>query len=62
MGDDFAKQGGSGNDTVDLDERWERSYWARRFDVTDEQLREAVAAVGPLAEDVRKYLASARTR
>ena len=62
MGDDLAKQDQPGGATVDLDERWERSYWARRFDVTDEELREAIAAVGPLAEDVRKYLASSRTR
>jgi len=41
-----------------LNGRWERSYWARRFGVTDEELKEAVAVVGPRAEDVQKYFMS----
>jgi|KBSSwiStaDraftv2_1062776.scaffolds.fasta_scaffold74455_3 hypothetical protein len=55
MGDEFSRTNAPDNQTVNLSERWERSYWARRFGVTDEELREAVALVGPLAEDVRKY-------
>jgi len=56
MGDDFSERNPSDSKRVNLDERWERSYWARRFDVTDEELKEAVATVGPFAEDVRRYL------
>ena len=58
MGDDLSKEGGPDEDRVNVDERWERSYWARRFGVTDEELREAIALVGPLAEDVTKYFRS----
>lgn len=55
MGDELSTTSPSDGETVKLDDRWARSYWARRFGVTDEQLREAMAAVGPVAEDVRKY-------
>jgi hypothetical protein len=58
MGDDFSRTSPPNNQRVNLSERWERSYWARRFGVTDEELRQAVAMVGPLAEDVREYLTS----
>ncbi len=52
----FLKKDESASDLVSLEERWERGYWTRRFAVTEEELREAIAAVGNDAEDVRKYL------
>jgi hypothetical protein len=58
MGDDFSKKGPPDSGRVNLDERWERSYWARRLGVTDQELREAIALVGPLAEDVKTHFAS----
>ena len=60
MGYDLSKKDLPEGEKVDLD-RWERSYWARRFGVTDEELRQAIVAVGPLAEDVRKHLADKAT-
>ncbi|WP_394368745.1 DUF3606 domain-containing protein [Hymenobacter jeongseonensis] len=33
-----------------------RQYWCQAFCCTRPQLRDAVAAVGPKAEDVRRYL------
>jgi hypothetical protein len=58
MGDDFSKNDSPDPHRVNLNGRWERSYWARRFGVTDEELKEAVAVVGPRAEDVQKYFMS----
>lgn len=61
MADDLSRTGAPDSQRVNLSERWERSYWAKRFGVSDEELREAVAMVGPLAEDVRKYFTTRQT-
>ena len=60
MEDDLSRTGSPDSQRVNLSERWERSYWAKRFGVSDEELRESVAMVGPLAEDVRKYFTARR--
>jgi len=40
---------------VDLSEVWERRYWANAFQVSETELMEAIAAVGPNEENLRKY-------
>ena len=42
--------------SVNLAESWEIAFWTREFHCSEEQLREAVAAVGKTAGDVRSYL------
>jgi hypothetical protein len=55
MGDDFSKKGPPDSARVSLSEDWERRYWARKFGVTEEELRAAVAAVGSQPEELRKH-------
>jgi hypothetical protein len=53
MGDDLSKT--RDRRMVDLSEVWERRYWANAFQVSETELMEAIAAVGPNEEDLRKY-------
>jgi hypothetical protein len=48
-------------DRIDLDDPQAMAAWSSRLDCTPEQLREAVAAVGPKAADVEMYLKGARS-
>lgn len=43
---------------INLPSEAERHYWAREFGCSQEQLRDAVATVGPLVVDVRSHLGS----
>jgi Protein of unknown function (DUF3606) len=43
---------------VALAERWQIGYWTTALRCTEDELREAVAAVGHAVGDVRRYLAS----
>ncbi|MDB5958555.1 DUF3606 domain-containing protein [Ramlibacter sp.] len=54
-------QAGVRPDRIDLDDPQAAAAWARRLDVTPEQLREAVAAVGDQAADVEMHLKGARS-
>jgi Protein of unknown function (DUF3606) len=56
MADDKSKAGKPDRDRINVDEDYELRDWSKRLGVTPEQLTAAVAAVGPMAEDVRRYL------
>lgn len=43
---------------ISLDEDYERRDWAKSLGCTEDQLREAVGAVGNSADKVREYLRS----
>jgi hypothetical protein len=45
---------------IDLNDEVEVSDWAKRFDVTGEQIRAAVFAVGNQVSRVRSYLQARR--
>ncbi|RZL39927.1 MAG: DUF3606 domain-containing protein [Rubrivivax sp.] len=45
---------------INVQEDAELRDWAKKFDVTQEQLKEAVAAVGNLAADVEMHLKGSR--
>ncbi len=45
---------------IDVAREQDLREWARKLDATEEQLREAVAAVGPLASDVEDHLKGSR--
>lgn len=46
---------------IDVNNPAQLAEWAKKLDVTDEQLQEAVAAVGDLAPDVEMHLKGTRS-
>lgn len=48
-------------DRVDLNDPQSLARWTRELDCTEDQLREAVRAVGPQASDVELHLKGARS-
>ncbi len=41
---------------INLEEQYEILHWIRRLGCSEQQLRDAVRAVGPIAADVRRHL------
>jgi hypothetical protein len=56
MADDKSKVGKPDRDRINVNEDYELRDWSRKFGVTPERLKEAVAKVGPMAADVAKHL------
>jgi len=48
-------------DRIDVNDPQACAQWARKLDATEEQLKEAVRAVGPKAADVEMHLKGARS-
>lgn len=55
MGDDLSRKGPEDRSRVNLTEDWECRYWAKTFEVTEEELKEAVATVGSQVESLRTH-------
>lgn len=56
MADDLSKRQPQDADRVNVNEAWELRYWTARFKVSDEELRAAIKAVGPMARDIERHL------
>jgi hypothetical protein len=56
MADDKGKTGKADRDRINVNEAYEVTYWSNKLDVSREQLRAAVTAVGPMADDVQRNL------
>lgn len=56
MSDDTSKRGPADRQRVNVDEDYEVRYWTDKWDVSEERLRQAVAAVGVMASDVEAWL------
>ncbi len=56
MVDDLEDRGPQDRSRVNLNEDWEVRWWARAWEITPEQLREAVKQVGTSASAVAKHL------
>ena len=56
MPDDKTKTGRAARDRINVNEQYELVDWADTFGVSPEQLKEAVAKVGPMASEVAKFL------
>lgn len=41
---------------INVNQSWELNYWTDTLGVSEQKLRAAVSAVGPLVKDVKKYL------
>jgi hypothetical protein len=56
MVDDLNERGPSDRSRINVHEPHELRYWTQALDVTEEQLRAAVAQVGVMVEAVRVHL------
>jgi hypothetical protein len=56
MSDDLKKRGGQDRKRIDVSQDFELRDWSKKFGVSQEQLKEAVAAVGDRADKVEEHL------
>jgi len=56
MADDLSNRGPQDRNRISTSEEWELRYWTKELGVTEDELKAAVKAVGPAAEDVRRQL------
>ncbi len=56
MSDDKKNTGSPDRDRINVNEDYELQYWTTTLGVTAEELRAAVAEVGPTTVAVRKHL------
>jgi hypothetical protein len=56
VSDDKTKPGGQDRERISLSEDYEVRDWARKFGVTEEELRTTVGRVGNRADDVEREL------
>ena len=56
MPDDTTKTGGQDRERIDIHQEYELRGWAKKFDATPEQIKEAVKRVGDRAADVEMDL------
>lgn len=60
MADDLKNRAPGDRSRVNVHEEWELRYWCKEFGCTPDELRAAVAAVGPMVADVRVRLRQGR--
>lgn len=56
MSDDKTKTGGQDRARINVNESYELDHWSKKFGITREQLKEAVARAGDRAEAVEEFL------
>lgn len=55
MSDNTNTRGEPDRSRINVNQEHEVRYWTQALDVTEEELRAAVDAVGPVADKVREY-------
>lgn len=60
MADDKSKSGGQDRARINVHEDYELRDWSKKFGITPDQLKAAVAAVGTMATDVEQHLKGAK--
>jgi len=58
MSDNLQSRGGSDRQRINVNQDYELRDWSKKFGVSQEQLKEAVQAVGTQADRVQQYLKS----
>ena len=58
----WGTQAGGSNERIDVSYEFALCSWARHFNVSEQRVKEAVAAVGDRAESVRAHLGRSATR
>lgn len=56
MSDDLNNRGAQDRVRINVNEPHEVRYWGQRFGVSEDELRAAVATIGPMADAVRQHL------
>jgi hypothetical protein len=56
MADNLKDKGPADRSRVNVNEPWEVAWWARKWSVTEAQLKAAVAKVGVMAHNVAAHL------
>lgn len=56
MADDRTQAGGRDRSRINVNEDYELRYWSEKFGVPPDVLKQAVAAVGPVAKTVEAHL------
>lgn len=56
MSDDRSKVGAADRQRINPNENYEVRYWAKKFNVSEDRLREAAKKAGPMVDDVRREL------
>lgn len=56
MSDSVAKHGAADAKRINVHEKWEVDYWTKKFGVSEEELKEAAKAAGPMAANVETWL------
>jgi hypothetical protein len=56
MADDKTKAGKPDRDRINVNETYELRDWSKKFGVSEDALKAAVQAVGPMAKDVAQKL------
>lgn len=59
MPDDLTNRGQADRLRINVNEHHEVLYWTEALECTEQELRDAVAAVGVMAKDVRAHLGKA---
>lgn len=59
MPDDSQKRGQQDRVRINVNEAYEIAYWTEELGVSEDELRMAVAAAGPMASAVRDHLGHA---
>jgi hypothetical protein len=59
MSDNKQQTGAQDRARININEDYEVRYWTSKFDVTPDELKEAVKAVGPSAQAVEELLKTA---
>jgi hypothetical protein len=61
MPDSKDLRGGQDRDRINVNEDYEVRQWAKKFDATPQQIKEAVQAVGDRADKVEMHLKGSRS-
>ena len=56
MADDRKERRRPERQRINLAQRYEARYWSEKFGVSEEELTRTVERIGPLAEEVERYL------
>lgn len=56
MSDNLKNRGGQDRQRIDVNQDYELRDWSKKFGVSQEQVKEAVQAVGDRADKVEQYL------